>query len=42
VHIVAGFTGSITYDANTLTITPRNVVGDPIDFDDLSPHCDPL
>ena len=43
VHIVAGFVGSITYNANTITsITPSKVIGDPIAFDDLSPHCDPL
>lgn len=42
VHIVAGFVGSITYDANTFTITPSTVIGDPIDFADISPHCDPL
>ena len=40
VHIVAGFTGSVTF--YPLTITPSTVIGDPIDFDDLSPHCDPL
>jgi hypothetical protein len=42
VHIVAGFTGSITYGPNTFTITPSTVIGDPIGFDDISPHCDPL
>ena len=42
VHIVAGFVGSVTYSANTFTITPSNVIGDPIDFATLSPHCDPL
>ena len=42
VHIVAGFVGSVTYSANTFTITPSTVIGDPIDFATLSPHCDPL
>jgi len=42
VHIVAGFVGSITYSATTFTITPSTVIGDPIDFAALSPHCDPL
>ena len=42
VHIVAGFVGSITYSANTFTITPSTVIGDPLDFATLSPHCDPL
>ena len=42
VHIVAGFVGSVTFGANTFTITPSTVIGDPIDFDTLSPHCDPL
>ena len=42
VHIVAGFVGSVTFDANTFTITPSTVIGDPIGFSDLSPHCDPL
>jgi hypothetical protein len=42
VHIVAGFVGSIAYDANSLTITPSTVIGDPIDFADITPHCDPL
>jgi hypothetical protein len=42
VHIVAGFVGSVTFSANTFVITPRTVIGDPIDFGDLSPHCDPL
>ena len=42
VHIVAGFVGSITYSATTFTITPSTVIGDPIGFDDISPHCDPL
>ncbi|WP_280155534.1 hypothetical protein [Piscinibacter sp. XHJ-5] len=42
VHIVAGFVGSVAFDANTFTITPTNVIGDPIGFDDISPHCDPL
>lgn len=43
VHIVAGFTGSITLVGSTITsITPSNVIGDPIGFDDLSAHCDPL
>jgi hypothetical protein len=43
VHIVAGFTGSITLVGSAITsITPSNVVGDPIGFDDLSAHCDPL
>jgi hypothetical protein len=42
VHIVAGFVGSITYNANTFTITPSTVIGDPIGFADISPHCDPL
>ena len=42
VHIVAGFVGSITYSANTFTITPSTVIGDPIGFADISPHCDPL
>ena len=42
VHIVAGFVGSVTYSAITFTITPSNVIGDPIDFATLSPHCDPL
>ena len=42
VHIVAGFVGSVTYSATTYTITPSTVIGDPIGFSDLSPHCDPL
>jgi hypothetical protein len=42
VNIVAGFVGSVTFDANTFTITPSTVIGDPIGFGDLSPHCDPL
>jgi len=42
VHIVAGFVGSVTYSATTFTITPSTVIGDPIGFSDLSPHCDPL
>jgi hypothetical protein len=42
VHIVAGFVGSITYSANTFTITPNTVIGDPLDFATLTPHCDPL
>ena len=42
VHIVAGFVGSITYSANTIAITPATVIGDPIGFADVSPHCDPL
>ena len=43
VHIVAGFVGSITLNGNTITgITPSTVIGDPIGFDDLSQHCDPL
>lgn len=42
VHIVAGFVGSVTYSATTFTITPSTVIGDPIGFDDLSAHCDPL
>jgi len=42
VHIVAGFVGSITYSANTIAITPATVIGDPIGFADISPHCDPL
>ena len=43
VHIVAGFVGSITLNGNTITgITPSTVIGDPIGFGDLSPHCDPL
>jgi hypothetical protein len=42
VHIVAGFTGSVTYGPGTFTITPSTVIGDPIGFDDLSAHCDPL
>jgi len=42
VHIVAGFVASITYSANTFTITPSTVIGDPIGFADISPHCDPL
>jgi hypothetical protein len=42
VHIVAGFTGSATYSATSLTITPDNVIGDPIDFDTITAHCDPL
>ena len=42
VHIVAGFVGSVTYSATTFTITPSTVIGDPIGFADLSPHCDPL
>ena len=42
VHIVAGFVGSITYSANTFTITPSTVIGDPLDFGTVSPHCDPL
>ena len=42
VHIVAGFVGSVTFDASTFTITPSTVIGDPIGFGDLSPHCDPL
>ncbi|HEY9064667.1 MAG TPA: hypothetical protein VIO33_06755 [Burkholderiaceae bacterium] len=42
VNIVAGFVASITYSANTFTITPSTVIGDPIGFADISPHCDPL
>ena len=42
VHIVAGFVGSITYSANTFTITPSTVIGDPLDFATLAPHCDPI
>jgi hypothetical protein len=42
VHIVAGFTGSATYSATSLSITPDNVIGDPIDFDTITAHCDPL
>jgi hypothetical protein len=42
VHIVAGFVGSVAFDANTFTITPSTVIGDPLGFDDLSVHCDPL
>ena len=42
VHIVAGFVGSVTYSANTFTITPSTVIGDPLDFATLSAHCDPL
>jgi hypothetical protein len=42
VHIVAGFVGSITFGPNILAITPSTVIGDPIGFDDISPHCDPL
>jgi hypothetical protein len=42
VHIVAGFTGSITYSPTTFTVTPSTVIGDPIGFEDISPHCDPL
>ena len=43
VHIVAGFVGSITYVGDTITgITSSKVIGDPIDFVTLSPHCDPL
>ena len=41
-HIVAGFVGSVTYSANTFTITPSTVIGDPLDFATLSPHCDLL
>ena len=32
VHIVAGFISSITYSATTFTITPKTVIGDPLDF----------
>ena len=42
VHIVAGFVGSITYSANTYTVAPSAVIGDPLDFSTLAPHCDPL
>ena len=42
VHIVAGFVGSVTYSATTYTVAPRTVIGDPLDFATLSPHCDPL
>lgn len=42
VHIVAGFVGSITYSATTYTVAPSTVIGDPLDFATLAPHCDPL
>ena len=42
VHIVAGFVGNVRFNATTFAITPSTVIGDPIGFDDLSPHCDPL
>jgi len=42
VHIVAGFVGSITYSATTYTVNPSTVIGDPLDFTTLAPHCDPL
>ena len=42
VHIVAGFVGSVTYSATTYTVAPSAVIGDPLDFSTLAPHCDPL
>jgi hypothetical protein len=42
VHIVAGYTPTHTNPPPTFTITPSTVIGDPIGFDDLSAHCDPL
>ena len=43
VHIVAGFVGIVTFNANTFAITPSTVIGDPIGFTDPFPaHCDPL
>jgi hypothetical protein len=43
-HIIAGFVADSYHDTafTFWFLTPRSVVGDPIDFASLSAHCDPL
>jgi hypothetical protein len=43
-QIVAGFVADSYHDTGYtfFFLTPRSVVGDPIDFATIAPHCDPL
>ena len=43
-HIIANFVADSYHDTGYtfFYLTPRSVVGDPIDFTTITPHCDPL